>query len=214
MEPSKGFIILHGVRNTAAFGVFESRQDAADFWAAKVKSLKDSGEMGHWDVTDFTVVEVWSVLGTDLVVTKTRFDDVAKELDDLESAIDEYLPDFEIAHVSGDTDPCTRVERLEATRYLLDSQKNKIEALEKLVEELKAKLPQEPLKMVAVQSSNVDAVGYEAASSSMHIKFKNGATYKYADVPQGVYTALLESSSVGSFLSDNVKGKFTFSRIS
>lgn len=65
-----------------------------------------------------------------------------------------------------------------------------------------------PLKLNPVKSSNVDAVGYDAASQTLQVRFKGGKTYDYAGVPAAVNTALNQAESVGRFIAANVVGKF------
>jgi len=49
----------------------------------------------------------------------------------------------------------------------------------------------------AVTSSNVRAIGYDAATSTMEVEFLNGGCYQYAPVEAGVHQELIEAESVG-----------------
>lgn len=64
-----------------------------------------------------------------------------------------------------------------------------------------------------VQSSNIDAVAFDAATSTLGVRFKNGGTYHYADVPQSVYDEFLAASSIGKFFFAHIKGKYTCEKV-
>lgn len=60
-----------------------------------------------------------------------------------------------------------------------------------------------------VASSNVATVGYDEASYTLEVEFKDGSVYQYAQVPASVYSGLFAGSSrgesVGRYLDLNVK---------
>lgn len=58
-----------------------------------------------------------------------------------------------------------------------------------------------------VDSSNVKAVGYE--NGVLTVVYKNNRSYNYYEVPEKVYADLLEAKSIGSYLANEVKGKFS-----
>ena len=62
------------------------------------------------------------------------------------------------------------------------------------------------MEMIKVESSNVEAVGYE--NCMLVVRYANG-TYAYSDVPRTEYTNLLESVSKGSYIASNIKGKYS-----
>lgn len=49
-------------------------------------------------------------------------------------------------------------------------------------------------------STNVVSVDHNAATMTLTVVFKGGATYEYAGVPEHVYKGICESKSPGSFL--------------
>lgn len=53
-------------------------------------------------------------------------------------------------------------------------------------------------------SSNIASVGYDADTQTMEVEFLKGQVYQYEDVPEQVYNDMLESSSPGSYLRNNV----------
>ncbi len=63
----------------------------------------------------------------------------------------------------------------------------------------------------AVTSSNLRSVGYDPASQTLEIEFKNGV-YQYADVPLEVYEALMASTSLGRYFIQNIKDAYSASK--
>lgn len=63
-------------------------------------------------------------------------------------------------------------------------------------------------------SSNVYAWGYDAATRTLAVRFKSGATYHYADVPQSVVDELMEAKSIGGFIGSRiVNGGYACTRV-
>jgi len=69
------------------------------------------------------------------------------------------------------------------------------------------------MEMTSVDSSNVQAVGYDGDSSTLQVEFKNGATYQYFDVPEHVFIRLRDAGSVGGYLASNIKGIYRYSKV-
>lgn len=63
------------------------------------------------------------------------------------------------------------------------------------------------MKLVKVQSSNIQAVGYE--NNNLVIKYNSGA-YVYENVPQALYESLVQAESKGRFVNTNIKGYFNY----
>jgi hypothetical protein len=63
-----------------------------------------------------------------------------------------------------------------------------------------------------VESSNIISIGYDETTSSMFVKYTSG-TYRYDGVEKSVYENLLTSTSKGRFMNENIKGKYTYSRV-
>lgn len=59
--------------------------------------------------------------------------------------------------------------------------------------------------MVLVISSVLEAVGFDAERSELHVRFRDGGTYVYADVPERVFRELLEAGSKGGFFANVIK---------
>lgn len=64
-----------------------------------------------------------------------------------------------------------------------------------------------PVEMAPVKSSNVESVGHDAASNTLHVKFKSGGHYTYPNVTPEKHKALVGAESVGKHLQQNIIGK-------
>lgn len=69
------------------------------------------------------------------------------------------------------------------------------------------------MEMKHVDSSNIQAIGYDAESSTLQVEFKNGGTYQYFDVPEKIFEGLRDADSVGGYLAANIKGVFRYSKV-
>lgn len=67
--------------------------------------------------------------------------------------------------------------------------------------------------MHPVQSSNISHVGYDAPARRMHIKFKTGGHYHYADVPPETHEEFMKAESKGKHFSKNFAGKFAHTKL-
>ena len=66
-----------------------------------------------------------------------------------------------------------------------------------------------------VESSNLKSVGYDAATQTLEVEFKNGGVHQYAGVPAATHTKLIKSSSPGGYFHVHIRGgKFTAKKIS
>ena len=66
--------------------------------------------------------------------------------------------------------------------------------------------------MTYVDSSNVEAIGYDDNSMELHVQFLSGSCYIYFDVPHDVFDAMLNAPSKGSFLNREIKGVYRFEK--
>lgn len=64
------------------------------------------------------------------------------------------------------------------------------------------------MNRVSVNSSVIHSVGYN--DGVLEIKFRSGKVYKYFNVPEEVYLALITTPSVGSFFNSYIKGVYRF----
>lgn len=64
------------------------------------------------------------------------------------------------------------------------------------------------IKRVAVQSTLLDAVGYDAESQTLELAFDSGSVRRLLKVPAAVYKALLAAPSKGKFYHRELRGKY------
>ncbi|GAA0135366.1 hypothetical protein YSY43_22060 [Paenibacillus sp. YSY-4.3] len=69
------------------------------------------------------------------------------------------------------------------------------------------------MQWVSVSSSNLDAVAYDASSSTLFVRFNDGSTYAYDGVPASIHSGLMNASSHGSYLAAHVKGSYPYRRV-
>ena len=69
------------------------------------------------------------------------------------------------------------------------------------------------MEMIPVESSNIEAVGYDGDSSTLQVEFKNGGTYQYFDVPEHIFEGLRDADSVGRYLASVIKGSYRYSKV-
>jgi len=60
----------------------------------------------------------------------------------------------------------------------------------------------------AVESSMLQAHGYDAARKCLRVVFKNGQGYDYDDVPADVAAALAKAESAGKFINQYIARRF------
>ena len=60
-------------------------------------------------------------------------------------------------------------------------------------------------EMIYVDSASVEAIGYDAANSELHIRFLKAGLYVYHEVPQEVFDEFKASDSKGSYFNRNIK---------
>ena len=64
------------------------------------------------------------------------------------------------------------------------------------------------IKRLPIQSTALAAVGYSKRLRALEIEFRNGAIYRYLDVPPKIYEALLDSASKARFYDENIRRKY------
>ncbi len=64
-----------------------------------------------------------------------------------------------------------------------------------------------------VISSNIASIGYDEASETLEIEFKNGGIYQYFDVPERIYKDIMGTGSKGEYLAQNIKGHYRYSKV-
>jgi hypothetical protein len=71
------------------------------------------------------------------------------------------------------------------------------------------------MERVNVESSLLKALGYDAGTSTLEVEFHNGSVYVYAGVPEGVYSEVMGSESVGKAFNRLIKseGAYPYKRV-
>lgn len=65
-----------------------------------------------------------------------------------------------------------------------------------------------------VDSSNVEAIGYDVDSQELHVLFKkSGLTYAYFAVEEWVFQEFMQADSKGTYLNENIKERYDYSRL-
>ena len=65
-----------------------------------------------------------------------------------------------------------------------------------------------------VESSSVDAVGYDPVSGKLYVRFVgSGNAYVYYAVPQSVYDEFMASQSKGRFVNAEIKDAFDYRQL-
>lgn len=64
-----------------------------------------------------------------------------------------------------------------------------------------------------VSSSNIVSAGYDAASETLEIEFKDGAVYQYYNVGEHLYQQFVAAPSKGQFFNVYIKNVVPFSRV-
>jgi hypothetical protein len=69
------------------------------------------------------------------------------------------------------------------------------------------------VEMIAVESSNIQQIGYSDRTARLFVRFKDGGRlYFYDPVPPIVWLGLLHSQSKGSYLASQIIPFFRYSR--
>jgi hypothetical protein len=65
----------------------------------------------------------------------------------------------------------------------------------------------------SINSSNIEAAGFDPIQSKMVVRFKSGAYYEYLSVPQQIYEQFRGAQSKGIFFNQNIKNYYNCNRI-
>jgi hypothetical protein len=63
-----------------------------------------------------------------------------------------------------------------------------------------------------VESSNIQAVGYEPDDQLLAIQFRSGDIYAYSDVPKSIYTDLMGAESKGKYFSRYIRHTYAWEK--
>ena len=69
------------------------------------------------------------------------------------------------------------------------------------------------MKHVAVASSNIRSIAYDAGSRRLEVIFHNGGHFSYADVAPEKYDRLLAADSPGSYVHTEIRNAHAAERV-
>jgi len=66
---------------------------------------------------------------------------------------------------------------------------------------------------MVVDSTSLRSIGYDAASLTLEVEFRNGSVYQYANVPSELWARFRRAESMGRFFQDHVRDHFETMRV-
>lgn len=70
------------------------------------------------------------------------------------------------------------------------------------------------MNRVSVTSTNLRSVGYDAATQTLEIEFKDSGIYQYTGVPPHRHTGLMSAASKGEYFDAHIKkGGYRYRKI-
>jgi KTSC domain len=66
---------------------------------------------------------------------------------------------------------------------------------------------------IAIESTTIQRVAYEASQSTLLMDFCDGSTYSYMGVPPVVFEDLLASASKGTFFNQRIRDHYGYARL-
>ena len=63
-----------------------------------------------------------------------------------------------------------------------------------------------------VDSSNIEAIGFDDEDDSLFVRFNSGQEYVYYNVPEETFEAFKDADSKGKFLNEHVKGTYEYAK--
>lgn len=64
------------------------------------------------------------------------------------------------------------------------------------------------MEMVAVHSEAMTAVGYDAGSRKLKIRFQQGHSYDFCHVPPSIHEGLMSATSKGSYYNRYIRDRY------
>jgi hypothetical protein len=64
--------------------------------------------------------------------------------------------------------------------------------------------------MADVSSTAIETIQYDPGIRQLRVTFPGGNTYKYYDVPRGVYEGFLQAKSKGLFFNAYIRDRYDF----
>ncbi len=69
------------------------------------------------------------------------------------------------------------------------------------------------MERTPVSSSNIVSVGYDVDTQTLEVEFNNCSVYQYFGVPTQVYEGLMNASSKGQYLNQNIKRTYGYAKV-
>ena len=69
------------------------------------------------------------------------------------------------------------------------------------------------MQRTVVESSCLEAVGYDHANLVLEVQFKNGHVYRYFNVPYVAVEQLMTARSLGRHFNSNIRDRFRYRRM-
>ena len=69
------------------------------------------------------------------------------------------------------------------------------------------------MKTTLVDSSVIFSIGYDETERVLKVRFRNGRTYAYLDVPPTAHDSLLTAGSIGKYFNERIKPNYDSVRI-
>ena len=67
--------------------------------------------------------------------------------------------------------------------------------------------------LIKVNSSNIDAIGYDKENQLLYVRFSTGSLYVYYNVEENVYKEFLAFWSKGRYFGGCIANKYQYSRL-
>jgi len=67
--------------------------------------------------------------------------------------------------------------------------------------------------MTHVESSCLMAVSADKENNTMDVQFLSGAVYRYFEVPEHIFSELMNAESHGIYFSHNIRTKYNYTRL-
>jgi KTSC domain len=64
-----------------------------------------------------------------------------------------------------------------------------------------------------LNSTSLNAAGYQDGQALLELEFKSGAIYRYLDVPAATYRELLAAESKGAYFNCHIRNRFRYTKV-
>ena len=65
-----------------------------------------------------------------------------------------------------------------------------------------------------IKSRDLALIGYDQATATLEVVFRAGGVYRYQEVPESAYHALMAASSHGAHFQKYIKNQYSFLKVS